>query len=1046
MCLNVSYSVIKMADDSEITTLTHYIPVDVFLGMIESDIKKLIHEYGHKNCGLMHKELCKAIHKIVTDNKRIVSQYMDTRSKTKWSKDWDSQRSIYFNKLFQEEGFINMCYPFKNIEHQDIYQLLSRHVNFCKEKDKRRSTLGENPSYSECVEYNSWIESEKSSFFPVFLQNVSDYSHKIVKKYFSTKEHPQGHDPRSTYLNSKLNCRLYEFPSKKKQQKPVVKASPDNSHPSTAPNDGKESQGKDGSSLPGRDGAIEITESNAKKSPQSEPPTSDSHTYSRTNTMVGATANGQHTDFKSKDPGTSVNKDGKKKESPPVQNQPPANIPSTAQAAPPPSPKDAALIPIIQSVPQPTTATSLFPTPATVKDTASSQAPATSSNLIITQASSLNSDSSSPSDPIHSAIVTKDKDTPPRPTTTPVTSPNTHSNQTIPEPSVAVSSLALPQPPAMSTPPPVTSAQGPATPSSSSASTVTNTVTITTTAPPTATITTMRTTQNPISFSNEAPGINGSQEPPPLQDPKEPKTTVPITVTRTPTPLSGVDTGGVLVTSQPDSADGIKITTLSKNTPQQSKDSSLVSSTSLPEGAQPNDKPSITSTKFPPLTTIIPTIIIILAAITLLFQLYKYTPFGFLLGRRRKRRKRDLRSTFVIPEESTYESPNITMHEWEDPNLIGQTKENDVFIKLLKINKYKQEIQKRKKENKKTLIEVHIEVLEEYKKDEWELHKGDFLEICLHGFINEENDNYSKLRNTELTAKSTKNDKIIENIQKHEILWNNWIENHRNILEQWKKEDWFQNLKNKWRNEEKMYKEKNNKLQENILNEQETYSIVRQKEIWKQWISKQATLIDMFNKEDWFKSIIYAQDKEKDNCRINEYNNISVTSKTELRNEKTNEGRSKNIIQKLMVQIHMLVLEECIKEDIIKHKELCIDNFIEEMHNNNNYDEKRNIPQCDTDDFNNTTPDFPCIHAPKCATIYKDNIISCSDFEDEFCKKLKAFRDILMNQLLSRSMCADQQDIIFSIDKKMAESTSQNQREEFSQATTISAASFGTVT
>ncbi|SBT52862.1 hypothetical protein POVWA2_063770 [Plasmodium ovale wallikeri] len=73
-------------------------------------------------------------------------------------------------------------------------------------------------------------------------------------------------------------------------------------------------------------------------------------------------------------------------------------------------------------------------------------------------------------------------------------------------------------------------------------------------------------------------------------------------------------------------------------------------------------------------------------------------------------------------------------------------------------------------------------------------------------------------------------------------------------------------------------------------------------------------------------------------------------------------------------------------------------------------------------------------------------MLHCSDFEDEFCKKLKAFRDILMNQLLSRSMCADQQDIIFSIDKKMAESTSQNQREEFSQATTISAASFGTVT
>ncbi|SBT83257.1 STP1 protein, partial [Plasmodium ovale] len=96
------------------------------------------------------------------------------------------------------------------------------------------------------------------------------------------------------------------------------------------------------------------------------------------------------------------------------------------------------------------------------------------------------------------------------------------------------------------------------------------------------------------------------------------------------------------------------------------------------------------------------------------------------------------------------------------------------------------------------------------------------------------------------------------------------------------------------------------------------------------------------------------QDKEKDNYPINEYNNISLTSKTGLKNEKMNheQSRSKNIIQKLMVQIHMMVLEECIKEDIIKHKELCIDNFIEDIHNQNNYDEKRNITQCDTDDFN----------------------------------------------------------------------------------------------
>ncbi|SBT73324.1 hypothetical protein POWCR01_000103600, partial [Plasmodium ovale] len=176
----------------------------------------------------------------------------------------------------------------------------------------------------------------------------------------------------------------------------------------------------------------------------------------------------------------------------------------------------------------------------------------------------------------------------------------------------------------------------------------------------------------------------------------------------------------------------------------------------------------------------------------------------------------------------------------------------------------------------------------------------------------------------------------------------------RNILEQWKKEDWFQNLKNEWKNEEHMYKEKNDKLQENILNEEEKHSIVSQKDIWRKWISKQANLIDIFNKEDWFKSMVYAQDKEKDNYHINEYNNVTVTTETQLKNEKPNHeySRSKGIIQKFMVQIHMMVLEECIKEEIIKQKELCIDNFIEDIHTQNNYDEKRNVPQCNTDNFN----------------------------------------------------------------------------------------------
>ncbi|SBT57937.1 STP1 protein [Plasmodium ovale wallikeri] len=1109
MRLSVSYSVIKMADHQGYAIHTHHIPVDVFLDMIESNIKKLIHTHGHKDCGLRHEELCKEIKKIIHDNKQIVFQYMDPHSKVKWSKEWDSRRSIYFNKLFDNEGFINMCFPFKNIVHQDLYQLQSRHVNFCKEKDERLSALGKNPPYSECVEYNSWIETEKSSFTHEYLNNVSIFKSKTVDKYFSTKDHPRGHDPRRTYNKSKLDCEIYN-PASNRYQKKAVKKEPTNElQPPMESNIISGSQGKDGNSPTDKDSGNAKTKTEENIPPKFKPHTPNSHIPSHSKTQRVDTSTVQDNPVKTEDPGSPVSKDDEKKGAT-MKSEPPTKGPLTAQAEEPPQaksssrpPNDTSPTSAIQIVPVPTATTSPSSTLATVKDTTSSQTTPISPSLT-TSASSLNSDSPSTLDPLSPADATKDQNRTSHSTTTSDAIVTKHSTKTIPAPSDVVSSLVPPQLPTKSTPPAVTSAQGLATPESSSASTVTIT-----TVPPTATNSIMSTAQNPISSSNEAPGVNMPQKPP-LQVASEHKATEPNkdpqqTPLSSPTPTADKDTEansaadaspkpkgsikvpGIQLPRDENQASGhpsIKSLTIpdgrvqknqhkidqqnNTSTVQKSSKISVVSLASDRSGASvtspnvntktatmddskvrtdKNDNPSIISEEIPPLTHIIPTLLVILATVILLFQLYKYTPFGFLLGRRKKRKKQDLRRIIEIPEKPTYESLNITVHELEDSNLVGQTVENDVYTKLLKINRYKQEMQKRKNENKKTLIEVHMEVLEEYKSDEWELHKGDFLEICLRGFINEENDNYSKLPNTELTAKSTKNDKIIEDIQKKEILWNNWIENHRNVLEQWKKEDWFQNLKNEWKNEEQMYKKKNYKSQKNTLNEHDTHSIVIQKDLWKQWISKQATHIDMFNKEDWFKSIIYAQDKEKNNYHINEYNDISVTNKTELKNEKRNHeySRSKDIIQKLMVQIHMMVLEECIKEEIIRNKELSIDNFIEDIHNQNNYDEKRNMPQCDTDNFKNITPDFPCTHAEKCATIYKDNIISCSYFEDEFCKKLKAFRDILMNQLLSPSMFADQQDIIFSIDKKMAESTSQNQREEFSQATTISAASFGTV-
>ncbi|SBT55946.1 STP1 protein [Plasmodium ovale wallikeri] len=998
-----------MVDFQGYTTHTHDIPIEVFLAFIQDDIKNVIRTHGHKNCGLKYEDVCEKIQKIITTKKTHISKFLDNHGRDKLNSEWRREKNGFLNKLFEEEGFINMCSSKKYKNDPSLNQLLSKHIKFCKEKDDRLSALRKKREFSECVNYNSWIEKERKSFHQEYLNNVRDFKAPTVNKYFSTKEHPQGHDPVRTYLNSKLDCNRYNPPTRSHPKGSLEKAPKSSIHLPTSPDVGQKSQGKGEKSMPDRAGGIQKKQSDAMIPPQTEPPVSDTQTSSPSNAKVDDTDNDQNADLKAKgsvSPNNTQDATGQSIETTDTKAQSPQKLSKPPNST---SPKDSSV------------AKDLDPRPPVIKDQGalSDSSPSTTSATSPTTHSTQKV--SSPSDP---DLSLPQSQTPavaavPSQHQIPVTAQN--SKETTPPDSAGKStdqdaSLNSALDPGLA--PPQAAASNSSASETSSTTTIStigssldkdshlstpstqpvvttsiDTTLIQTTAsvsgPPKITVSAMSTNTVP-SITGSKSTTGGSGEPntplttiPDSQDPNsaspknqndaltpdtgtnfsdtsssptiansninllpDPSSSPPHLHLSIPYPglSSGVSPVGLLpvhfststvVTKQ---ADDKKITA-PKDAPQQYKDITQVSSMSLPKGTQSNDKPSIIPTIFPPLTSIIPTI---------------YTPFGFLLGRRRKRKKRDLRSEFVIPEESTYESPNITVHELEGPNLLEQTVKSEEYVKLLKINRYKQEMQKRKKENKKTLIEVHMEVLEEYKNDEWELHKGDFLEICLRGFINDENDFYSNFSNSKLIANNIKNEETIEDIQKHKILWNNWIEDHRNILEQWKNEDWFQILKNKWRKEQQIYKEKNNKLQENILNEEEKHSIVNQKDIWKQWISKQATLIDMFNKEDWFKSMVYTQNKEKINYHINEYNDISVTSKIGLKNEKTNheEDRSKNIIQKLMVQIHMMVLEECIKEEMIKQKELCLDNFIEDIHNQNNYDEKRNIAQCDTDDFN----------------------------------------------------------------------------------------------
>ncbi|SBT53778.1 hypothetical protein POVWA1_064950 [Plasmodium ovale wallikeri] len=194
-----------MPDLQGYTIYTHDIDIKVFLDYIQGDIKNAIRKYGHKNCGLQQEEVCEKIRKIITTKKTHISEFLDEHGQQRLNSEWRIKKNGFLKKLFEEEGFIYMCHSKKYTDNPSLNQLLSKHIDFCKKKDVRRAEVVDNPAFSKCIQYNSWIESQRKTFTNEYLDNVSNFTSQTVDKYFSTKEHPQGRDPRLTYRHSKLD-------------------------------------------------------------------------------------------------------------------------------------------------------------------------------------------------------------------------------------------------------------------------------------------------------------------------------------------------------------------------------------------------------------------------------------------------------------------------------------------------------------------------------------------------------------------------------------------------------------------------------------------------------------------------------------------------------------------------------------------------------------------------------------------------------------------------------------------------------------------------
>ncbi|SPJ10019.1 surface-associated interspersed protein 8.2 (SURFIN 8.2) [Plasmodium sp. DRC-Itaito] len=246
----------------------------------------------------------------------------------------------------------------------------------------------------------------------------------------------------------------------------------------------------------------------------------------------------------------------------------------------------------------------------------------------------------------------------------------------------------------------------------------------------------------------------------------------------------------------------------------------------------------------------------------------------------------------------------------------------------------------------KTIIEIHMEVLEDFKNEEWEQNKGDFLEICIEEFIKEDNEFNNNIKKSKDDLLINKNEDIYFSnvIEKQKRLWNKWIERHRYMIDKWKKEDWFCNLKETLKNEfeEKMDIGKESFLYENNREYGRNPYLEKQKIIWKRWIAKYVKHIDDYIIEIWFKRMMEEFEKEQ------EYLEKPTCEKDEIINKESNHDdliffkiKKKKLIKKIWIQIHMMLLEEYIKEECKQSKNILLDNYIDILKSDGN--EKKNM-------------------------------------------------------------------------------------------------------
>ncbi|SBT55564.1 hypothetical protein POVWA1_070890 [Plasmodium ovale wallikeri] len=191
-----------------------------FKEKVREFIKQKINNYGHTGCALVYDKLCKELEQFIKNEKEKTLRGQTKEGILLFNIKWSTEEEkTFLDNTFQEMGFKNLCYkPYLKYT-KDIRTLILSYLNFCKEKDGRRSVAAEKDNFASCTEYNAWIDKERKKFQVQYLKNAAEVTNNKLLKYFRTMNNSDNFVPLQSYISFKLSCAKYTTPFRKKQQK-----------------------------------------------------------------------------------------------------------------------------------------------------------------------------------------------------------------------------------------------------------------------------------------------------------------------------------------------------------------------------------------------------------------------------------------------------------------------------------------------------------------------------------------------------------------------------------------------------------------------------------------------------------------------------------------------------------------------------------------------------------------------------------------------------------------------------------------------------------